>query len=122
MSNKVYVAERHNDGTFTVRCFDKEIGYIQKVRLNKTRERAYRCVTVLGEIMYRPTFDAAKRADAAILPGIAKGDFAPLMGWLRANVHGLGSKLSTDELLTKATGRPLDPAVFKAHLKARYLA
>ena len=75
----------------------------------------------LGAMTAAQLFDAAKRADPSILPGIAVGDFAPLMGWLRANVHGLGSKLSTDELLTKATGRPLDPGVFKAHLKARYL-
>ena len=76
----------------------------------------------LGAMTAAQLFDAAKRADPSILPGIAKGDFAPLMGWLKANVHGLGSKLSTDELLAKATGRPLDPEVFKAHLKARYLA
>jgi carboxypeptidase Taq len=75
----------------------------------------------LGAMTAAQLFDAAKRADGSILPSIAKGDFAPLMGWLKANVHGLGSKLSTDELLTRATGRPLDPAVFKAHLKARYL-
>jgi len=76
----------------------------------------------LGAMTAAQLFDSAKRTDASILPSIARGDFAPLMAWLRGNVHGLGSKLSTDELLTRATGRPLDPAVFKAHLKARYLA
>ena len=75
----------------------------------------------LGAMTAAQLFDSAKRADASILPSIANGDFAPLMAWLKANVHGLGSKLSTDELLSRATGRPLDPAVFKAHLKARYL-
>jgi carboxypeptidase Taq len=43
------------------------------------------------------------------------------MGWLGENVHALGSSRSGDELLERATGRPLDPAVFKAHLQARYL-
>ena len=75
----------------------------------------------LGAMTAAQLFDAAKKAEPGLLPAIAKGDFAPLMGWLKANVHGLGSKLSTEELLTRATGRPLDPAVFKAHLKARYL-
>ncbi|MDH3234185.1 MAG: carboxypeptidase M32 [Alphaproteobacteria bacterium] len=75
----------------------------------------------LGAIAAAQFFDAAKRDDPAIVPGIAKGDFAPLVGWLRAHVHGLGSKLTTDALVEQATGRPLDPAVFKAHLKARYL-
>ncbi len=45
-----------------------------------------------------------------------------LLGWLRREVHAKGSLLSTDELLSAATGRPLDPEVFKAHLAARYLA
>ncbi|MBL8832425.1 MAG: carboxypeptidase M32, partial [Rhodospirillales bacterium] len=75
----------------------------------------------LGAMTAAQLFDAAKRADASILPAISRGDFAPLMAWLRANVHGLGSLVSTRELLTRATGRPLDAAVFKAHLKARYL-
>ena len=42
--------------------------------------------------------------------------------WLRDNVHGHGSRLSNRELLTRATGRPLDPAVFKRHLETRYLS
>ncbi len=57
-----------------------------------------------------------------IVPGIGRGDFAPLMRWLRAEVHELGASLTTAKLVERATGRPLDVAVFKAHLKARYLA
>jgi carboxypeptidase Taq len=66
-------------------------------------------------------FAAAKKADPGIEPGLSKGDFAPLMVWLRAHWHGLGSSLTTREMLIRATGKPLDAAVFKAHLKTRYL-
>ena len=31
-----------------------------------------------------------------LLDAIGKGDFAPLLGWLRANVHGKGSSPATD--------------------------
>jgi carboxypeptidase Taq len=75
----------------------------------------------LGAMTAAQIFDAACRAEPGILPGIGKGDFAPLVGWLRANIHGKGSLLATDDLLTEATGRPLDAAVFKAHLRRRYL-
>jgi carboxypeptidase Taq len=75
----------------------------------------------LGAMTAAQLFDAAKRADMSILPAISRGDFAPLMAWLRKNVHGLGSLVSTREMLVRATGRPLDAAIFKAHLKARYL-
>ncbi len=47
--------------------------------------------------------------------------FTSLIGRLRAEVHARGSLLTGDELLAQATGRPLDPEVFKAHLAARYL-
>ena len=76
----------------------------------------------MGAMTAAQLFDAATRTVPDILPGIARGDFAPLVSWLRANVHSQGSLYETDELLTRATGRPLDAAVFKAHLKRRYLA
>lgn len=75
----------------------------------------------LGAMAAAQLFAAVKAQDAAILPGIAKGDFKPLLKWLRTNVHGRGSLLTTDELLREATGKPLGTAAFKAHLKARYL-
>lgn len=75
----------------------------------------------LGAMTAAQIFDAACKAETAILPGIGKGDFSPLVGWLRANIHGKGSLLPTDELLTEATGRPLDASVFKAHLRRRYI-
>jgi len=76
----------------------------------------------LGAMAAAQLFDAAKTAAPQTMDVIASGDFAPLLSWLRANVHGFGSRLSTRTVLTQATGRPLDPAVFKNHLAARYLA
>lgn len=75
----------------------------------------------LGAMIAAQLFDAAKRADPAIEPGIGKGEFAPLFAWLRANVHGKASRFSTPEIVTQATGKPLDPAVFERHLRARYI-
>ena len=76
----------------------------------------------LGAMTAAQLFDAAKRADPDILPAIACGDFAPLLKWLRANVHGKGSVESTDEVLVEATGDRLGTAAFKAHLQTRYLS
>ena len=76
----------------------------------------------LGAMTAAQLFAAATTAVPEIPAAIGRGDFAPLMAWLREKVHAKGSLLSGDELLTEATGRPLDPEVFKAHLKARYLA
>lgn len=76
----------------------------------------------LGALAAAQLFAAAKAADPAILPGIARGDFAPLLSWLRLNVHGLGATLTTDQILEQATGAPLGTAAFKAHLENRYLS
>jgi carboxypeptidase Taq len=74
----------------------------------------------LGAMTAAQLFDAARRAVPEIPAAIARGDFAPLLSWLRTNVHSQGSLLETDDLLTRATGRPLDASVFKAHLLRRY--
>jgi carboxypeptidase Taq len=76
----------------------------------------------LGALSAAQLFAAAKAQDKSILPGIAKGDFKPLLRWLRAKVHSRGALLTTDELLREATGKTLSTAAFKAHLKARYLS
>jgi carboxypeptidase Taq len=75
----------------------------------------------LGAMTAAQLFDAAKKDVPGLLEAIGHGDFQPLLRWLRRHVHSRASSVSTDVLLTEATGRPLDSAVFKAHLKARYL-
>ena len=75
----------------------------------------------LGAMAAAQLFQAACSAEPDLLPALSRGDFGPLVGWLRRNVHQKGSLLSSEALLTEATGRPLDAAIFKAHLKARYL-
>ncbi|MDA0241336.1 MAG: carboxypeptidase M32, partial [Proteobacteria bacterium] len=66
-------------------------------------------------------YDAATRALPGIPEALSAGNFAPLMEWLRVNVHGKGSCYETPELIEKATGQPLDPEIFKRHLRTRYL-
>ena len=53
---------------------------------------------------------------------IARGELAGVFDWLKANVWDHASRYETDELCRHATGGPLDPAHFKAHLETRYLA
>ena len=75
----------------------------------------------IGALMAAQFFDAAARDEPDLWPAIERGDFAPLLGWLRANVHALASRHQGPALLERATGAPLGTAVFKAHLQRRYL-
>lgn len=76
----------------------------------------------LGAMAAAQLMAGARAAAPGIDAGLARGDLAPLVTWLATNVHGKGSLLGFNELLLSATGQPLDPAHFEAHLRRRYLA
>ncbi len=75
----------------------------------------------LGAMTAAQLFAAARQGIDDLEGHIAKGDFGPLVGWLRENVHRWGARYTTDELLVKATGAPLSVDAFKAHIGRRYL-
>ncbi len=76
----------------------------------------------LGALTAAQLFEAALAAVPEIPEALSRGDFTPLLGWLRPNVHALASSLSTRDILIRATGRPLEVAPFRTHLERRYLA
>jgi len=75
----------------------------------------------LGALMAAQWFTAASAALPGLEAQIEAGDFAPLVGWLRREIHERGQLKTARELLTEVTGEPLDPRHFKAHLDRRYL-
>ena len=75
----------------------------------------------LGAMAAAQLMAAARRAVPALDAGLARGDLTPLVGWLRTEVHARASLLGFQDLLRAATGKPLDPGDFQAHLTARYL-
>lgn len=52
---------------------------------------------------------------------IGRGDFSGLFGWLRTHVHGVGARVSVQELLKAATGKPLGAVPFVRYLENKYL-
>ena len=77
------------------------------------------CYT-LGAMYAAQWFAAMRRATPDLDAGIAQGNFAPVFDWLREHIWRSGSRWSTDELATRASGETLNPAHFEAHLRARY--
>lgn len=73
--------------------------------------------------MYAAQYFATIRAQHPDLDArIASGDLSPVMNWLDANIWSQASRWSTDELVRRATGEPLNARHFRKHLEARYLA
>ncbi len=75
----------------------------------------------LGAMAAAQIFAAAQKDNSDILPGLGRGDLAPLFSWLDRHIRSQGCLYMPDELIEKATGSGLDTAAFKAGIKARYL-
>jgi carboxypeptidase Taq len=52
---------------------------------------------------------------------MAQGDLSPAFDWLRSNIWTQGSRWSTAELVTRASGSTLDASYYRKHLETRYL-
>ena len=75
----------------------------------------------LGAMYAAQLFAAASRALPQLESQIASGDFGPLFTWLEQNIWRHGSRFSTSQLITNATGEDLNPLYFRKHLESRYL-
>jgi carboxypeptidase Taq len=74
----------------------------------------------LGNVMAVQLYDAARRAGAGTPEQLAKGEFAPLLGWMREHVHALGRKFPPQVVLERATGRRLTAGPYVAYLTEKY--
>ena len=75
----------------------------------------------LGALTAAQLFAAAKAARPGLEEALGKGDFSPLIQWVREAVHGRGSRLTPDEIIVSATDAPLGTGAFRRHIEARYL-
>jgi carboxypeptidase Taq len=74
----------------------------------------------IGNILSVQLFDTAVRAQPKIPDQIREGEFSPLLGWLRENLHRHGAHYYPDELVERATGRPLDTAPYLSYLNEKF--
>ena len=74
-----------------------------------------------GAMIASQLFDAAKAANPELEPSLGRGDFSPLVSWLRANIHSKGSLLARDDLIAAASGSPPSADHYLRHLERRYV-
>ena len=85
----------------------------------------------MGGLGYFPTYTlgninaaqlfAAARKNPAIAAACDTADYAPLLGWLRKNIHAHGGTLDPADLMEQASGGPPSTADYLHHLQQRYL-
>ncbi len=73
----------------------------------------------LGNLNAAQLYHAAQKVDA-VREGIAKADHAPLLAWLRENVHAHGSAMLPRDIMTAATGEPTNAQWHLEHLRDRF--
>jgi carboxypeptidase Taq len=73
----------------------------------------------LGNIYSAQLFEAADRELGGLESQIERGEFAPLLEWLRSRIHRFGRSLPPMELIERATGSPVTSTPLIRHLSRK---
>jgi carboxypeptidase Taq len=76
----------------------------------------------LGNLYASQLFSAAETALGPLEPQFARGEFAPLLNWLRQHVHRWGQTLPAAEIVTQASGQPISQNHLVSHLRGKFAA
>ncbi|ABD57037.1 carboxypeptidase M32 [Jannaschia sp. CCS1] len=98
---------------------DGKQGVLQDVHWSSGQIGTF-CNYTVGNIMAAQLFETATIESPDIQTALDAADYTPLRTWLTNHVAQHGRRFSRDELLEKATGRPLDPEPYLAHLTKKY--
>ena len=99
---------------------DLRDGPLQDVHWAEGAFGYFPCYT-LGAMYAAQWFAALRREQPGFDARIGAGDLQPVFEGLHARLWSQGSLWPTDELVQRASGEPLNPAHYRAHLQARYL-
>ncbi|MCC6784115.1 MAG: carboxypeptidase M32 [Planctomycetes bacterium] len=75
----------------------------------------------LGNLAAAQLMVAARRELGDLDSAFGRGEFRPLLEWLRRHIHAHGAVRSPQRLIRDATGAPLGTAAFLEHLESRLL-
>ena len=76
----------------------------------------------LGNLYAAQLFAKAKEDLGDLEDQFEKGEFAPLLGWLKQKIHEPGSTYKSRDLIKHATGEELNPSYFIDYLEKKYSA
>lgn len=74
----------------------------------------------LGNMYASQLFDAARQQLTDLDDQIRRGEFQPLLNWLRSQIHQHGQVHSAAELIQLASGKPLSDGPLVQHLEQRF--
>jgi carboxypeptidase Taq len=74
----------------------------------------------IGNVLAAQLFEEALKAHPHIPEEMGNGEFETLRGWLWKNIHRHGKRYDPEELIERATGRPLQTAPYLRYLKKKF--
>jgi carboxypeptidase Taq len=74
----------------------------------------------LGNLYAAQFFAKASQDIPGLMDGFEQGNFQPLLGWLRENIHQHGMKYRPRQLVERVTGRPLGSEALLGHLRDKF--
>ncbi|MDH7462337.1 carboxypeptidase M32 [Chitinophagaceae bacterium 26-R-25] len=74
----------------------------------------------LGSLYAAQFFNTASSQLKELQNEIVAGNFAPLLQWLRTNIHQYGRKFTSEQLCERVTGEPLNIDHFMKYARAKY--
>ena len=74
----------------------------------------------LGNLISAQLFHAIRKTLPDLDAQIERGEFAPILGWLRENIHQYGSKFQPAELIERATGEKMTARYYTEYITGKY--
>lgn len=74
----------------------------------------------LGNIIAGQLWAAMQRAIPKVNQLIEQGQFGEILEWVRVNVHRYGQRYSRDDLVQRATGKPVQADDYTQHLETKF--
>jgi carboxypeptidase Taq len=74
----------------------------------------------IGNVLSAQFFESAVSSRPGIVPEMEKGEFGSLRGWLTENIYRHGARLTPTELVSRATGAPMQIEPYIRYLTRKY--
>jgi carboxypeptidase Taq len=108
------------DELLGIRPVDDAKGVLQDVHWS-AGSIGYFPTYTLGNLYAAQLFAAAEKDTGNLADMFRVGEFAPLLGWMRENVHQQGRRLGSVELVEDVTGEAPDARYLMDHLRRKLL-
>ncbi len=81
----------------------------------------YFATYTLGNLNAAHLLEAARAGDAGLAAAMDRGEYAPLLAWMRERIHRHGNLVAPTELVARAAGSPMDEKAFLGRLERVYV-